>query len=538
MNFSKVYKIFILVFLFQVSKSFAQDTLNPSIIEQKSYQLYLDKNWTELISFGNKAIYKDYDYFYLRMRVGIAYFEKKNYCLAEVHFKKALALNSSDELAQEYLYFCYLFMGRVEESRKLSKNFSPELANKIGTNKLSSIGFVNLEGGTKINNSSNFLDSSTNISHNYFSPANFFQLSLTHFVKNNFSLLHAASYYQQQYYSAIPGLINPQIYGSNSIKQMQYYLMANIPAKNDWMISPSIHFINYKKTPDTSPSAKAEQKLTQEQQALIQQLQPQQQTLTQQQQQLTQQQQLLQQQAANDQIQINQLLALPQPLPPMQHDQLVFLQGDLYNIQQQLNGIQQQLINIQQQLTNNQQQIDAYNDPIKKAQEGQKLTPTSKNYFVASISIQKRIKKLALTIGTTVSNFDNTTQLNHFGSISFSALGNSKLVLGGTGYFHSNDIYKTTYSSFSPFIYTEPINRLSLTACYLLNNGQNIMENNGALINNSADLTTSKLSVIANINLNKHFSFYSLYQREDKTEMVQKFDYHYNTFLVGIKIIP
>ena len=109
-------------------KGIAQDTLNSAIVEQKSYQLYLDKNWNELIKFGNRAINSGFDYYYLQIRIGIAYFEKKNYSLAENHFKKVLQFNSDDELAQEYLYYCFIYNGRNEEARMLSRLFKSDLA--------------------------------------------------------------------------------------------------------------------------------------------------------------------------------------------------------------------------------------------------------------------------------------------------------------------------------------------------------------------------------------------------------------------------
>ena len=87
MNIIKAVKIALFFVLFFSMKGIAQDTLNSAIVEQKSYQLYLDKNWNELIKFGNRAINSGFDYYYLQIRIGIAYFEKKNYSLAENHFK-------------------------------------------------------------------------------------------------------------------------------------------------------------------------------------------------------------------------------------------------------------------------------------------------------------------------------------------------------------------------------------------------------------------------------------------------------------------
>ena len=87
MRLDRNYKIIIVfLFFFRAASGFAQDTLSAASVEQKTYQLYLDKNWNELITYGNKAIEKGYDYFYLQLRVGIAYYEKKNYRIAEIYF--------------------------------------------------------------------------------------------------------------------------------------------------------------------------------------------------------------------------------------------------------------------------------------------------------------------------------------------------------------------------------------------------------------------------------------------------------------------
>ena len=74
--------ITLLFFLVAISNGIAQDSLNSASVEQKSYQLYVDKNWSELIKFGKIAIHNGFDYYYLQLRVGIAYYEKKNYSLS------------------------------------------------------------------------------------------------------------------------------------------------------------------------------------------------------------------------------------------------------------------------------------------------------------------------------------------------------------------------------------------------------------------------------------------------------------------------
>ena len=198
MQLSRFLKFTIILFLaLNSSLSFAQDSLTSETIDQKSLRLYNDKNWEELIKFGKQAINEGTDYFYLRMRIGIAYYEKKNYNIAEVHFKKALQFNSTDELALEYLYYSYYFVGKYEEARIISKNFSEELAQKTGVIKQSSVEFILVEGGTKQTDSSTYYDKSKKTNSNYFNPAVYFQLGAKHYIKNKLSFFHAFTYFNQ-----------------------------------------------------------------------------------------------------------------------------------------------------------------------------------------------------------------------------------------------------------------------------------------------------------------------------------------------------
>jgi len=403
-----------------VNKGISQDTLTTVNVEQKSYQLYLDKNWSELITFGNKAVHEGYDYFYLQLRIGIAYFEKKNYNLAEEHFRKALSFNSEDELTQEYLYYCYLYVGRYEEARLLSKGFSATLAEKIGTNKQSRIGFILLEGGTKVTDSIAYYDKNRKTNSNYYNSPIYFQLGLNHYTKNKLSVFNALTYFNQQTFV-------------NQVRQFQYYLKVTIPTRKAWLISPVLQWINIKTTAD----AKA-------------------------------------------------------PPPKMG-----------------LPGPPRQII------------ISNFS-----------------NYFVGSLLIQKNIRKFTLGLGTTVSNMNNVTQYINYGSLAYSLLGNSRLVFGCTSYIHTEDSYSSTSIAIVPFIYTQPAKWLAFKLSYFSNSKKNILEDNGYLVNNSGDLTTSRYSALVNLTLTKHVSIYGLYQLENKYEGVQEFNYRYNVIVGGIKITP
>ena len=75
MDFGRKYRgIIIVLFFFTIGEIKAQDTLNTAFVEKQSYKLYLDKNWNELIKFGNKAIKNDFDYYYLLHLQGYYHF--------------------------------------------------------------------------------------------------------------------------------------------------------------------------------------------------------------------------------------------------------------------------------------------------------------------------------------------------------------------------------------------------------------------------------------------------------------------------------
>ena len=432
--------IAILAFVFTTIVSNAQDTLTSAIVEQKSYQLYADKNWLELIKFGNLAIDKGFNYYYLQLRVGVAYYEKKNYALAEGYFLNALKFNSDDELILEYIYYCYLFNGRYEDARVWSKKFSTNLAEKIGTDKQSAVSLIMIEGGTKITDKKTYPSKDpNNTKGNYFNPPIYFQVGLNHYINNKVSLFHAITYFNQETYG-------------NKVKQYQYYIKATVPLKHNFLLTPSFHYINLD--------------------------------------------------VAGDYVTTKVDTLWPPGVPA--HSQ-----------------------------------PPPGAPPFKTTSKTTTYsTDTKSNYFVGSIAIQKTIRKFVFGVGTTVLSMNNVTQYIHSGLVSFSPLGNTKVMLGCTGYAHTIDSYKTTCIAASPFVYLQPNKRLSLKLSYLYNTNNNIVEDNGYLVNNSGDLTKSRYSALLNLSINKRVALYGLYQLEYKYAALQSFNYQYNVIVAGVKITP
>ncbi len=111
---------------------FAQDTLNFNSVNTKTYEYYQSKDWNSLIILGKTAIENDIDFYYLQVRMGIAYYEKGKYRKAIKHFEKALKEKENDALLSEYLYYSYLFSGREQDALAFSIKISKNLRKKIG----------------------------------------------------------------------------------------------------------------------------------------------------------------------------------------------------------------------------------------------------------------------------------------------------------------------------------------------------------------------------------------------------------------------
>ncbi len=122
-------RVMVLLLPALLSMNYAVSQQGPDFagIDKNTYDLYMDSSWKELINAGESALEQGVDYYYLRMRIGIAAYELEDYSKAIRHFRKALEFNSADVTAMEYLYFSYIFYGRVMEAHLLAQSFSREL---------------------------------------------------------------------------------------------------------------------------------------------------------------------------------------------------------------------------------------------------------------------------------------------------------------------------------------------------------------------------------------------------------------------------
>ncbi|HLP20656.1 MAG TPA: hypothetical protein VK174_10160, partial [Chitinophagales bacterium] len=199
----------------------AQGGLSFREVEDTTYALYLKGDWRELQKVGREALRQKIDYFYLRERMGIAYYMQLKYQLASPQFEKAYRFNSGDELNNEYLFYSYAFDGRYNDALKLSRHFSGDLKSKTKTTKPAPVNMALLEFTTKIPGDRSVAQ-----------PFYFITFGFNHRISRGYSAFHAYSYSQQKYTRGI-------------WEEHRYYLSGNITLPKGFSLNPAFSVISH-----------------------------------------------------------------------------------------------------------------------------------------------------------------------------------------------------------------------------------------------------------------------------------------------------
>jgi len=127
------YRITGIIYLMAAITLFAgEPIINTLTVEQETARFTRSEDWKSMIQTGQKALKKGIDFYNLRYRLGIAYYQLENYHAAIRHFTRAYRINSADPLLKEYLYWAYRYAGREGDARILAAGFSQELKRKAG----------------------------------------------------------------------------------------------------------------------------------------------------------------------------------------------------------------------------------------------------------------------------------------------------------------------------------------------------------------------------------------------------------------------
>lgn len=236
--------VWILVICFAAN---AQDTTDFTHYDNKSLALYQSAEWSALISLGKEALYHGHDYYYLRMRIGIAYYERKNYLNSIPHFTRALEFDEGDPVALEYLYYCYLFSGQKAEALLLFKQNKVAL-DTVNAKPTQIVQSVYTEGGTKIKNNET----------EEVGPIHFWHAGLSHQLSPSVSIYQGYSFLSQRFSTFTEASSGKQGSGQGqgqdspgnsaisekkaTYLQHEYYVRANVRPARGWQLISAYHY--------------------------------------------------------------------------------------------------------------------------------------------------------------------------------------------------------------------------------------------------------------------------------------------------------
>jgi Tetratricopeptide repeat len=123
--------ILISIFLLLNFTSIVAQNLSQEQVDKQTYDSFFSKDYKTTIQVGNDALKQGIDFYFLRYRLGVSYYENKNFEKAITHFEKAKSLDANDPVLLEYLYYSYVFASRNEQASILAGTFSEELKTKI-----------------------------------------------------------------------------------------------------------------------------------------------------------------------------------------------------------------------------------------------------------------------------------------------------------------------------------------------------------------------------------------------------------------------
>lgn len=222
-------------FLFIFNCSTAQ-SLTPEQVDKQTYDAFFAKEYKTTIQLGNEALQQGTDFYFLRYRLGVSYYELKNYEAAIPHFEKAKELQDSDPVLLEYLYYSYVFTNRNSSASLLAETFSDELKAKINY-KAPLFESVSVEVGLLSNpkfDSNKKLGTNSYARGTFYSDVTFGNIVVTNAFSPKLKLYNNLSYVANTSNEIIQGLKNDVITAKNNY--FQWNIVGSYCA-NNWTIS-------------------------------------------------------------------------------------------------------------------------------------------------------------------------------------------------------------------------------------------------------------------------------------------------------------
>jgi len=243
--------IFIGFLLLFFQRTEGQDEYDFNRYNSETYRLYLEEQWDSLIILGNAALNQDIDYYYLRIRLGIAFYHQKKYRVSAIHFIRALEMNQGDAVAMEYLYYARLMAGQEAQAGVIRNHFTGELANRLPGEKGK---FFKRAGAEYLYAFSDFTQPAEIPGEFYALPAGALTvplhysnlaISLENQIAPGISLAHSYSYLSRDNYYYINDATGVfYIMDKQHVVQHQYYLSPRFTTSSGLTLMPMIHLLS------------------------------------------------------------------------------------------------------------------------------------------------------------------------------------------------------------------------------------------------------------------------------------------------------
>lgn len=147
-----VRRLIILILLIQLYVPAFSQEYSFKEVDSTTYSMYASKDWKGLTGYGRKSIRQGVDYYYLRMRLGLALMERGNYMQASEHFKKATDFNRSGNDVWELRYRSLDLSGKDDLKDAMVKRMPEPVKEKLSLSRKPVIDMAYIEGGALVNN--------------------------------------------------------------------------------------------------------------------------------------------------------------------------------------------------------------------------------------------------------------------------------------------------------------------------------------------------------------------------------------------------
>lgn len=247
--------LIIILFLFVAGLANAQLKIDFRRVDSSMYHASISENWNEVIRVGKEALHHDIDYFYLRMRMGLAYFNKQHYRNSAEQMEKAIEFNPEDPLTREYLYYALIYSGQNDEAARASSSWDQSFKKEKGIKNRKGVEGIYLETGPEFSN--NFDDNKMGKlpqqfryrEQDLYGNSYYSQLGINLNINPHITMSAAYSNLIISRQVSVQykwGETDSVVSYDYNVRQNSFYLNGKILLAKGWSLTPAIHYIHVK----------------------------------------------------------------------------------------------------------------------------------------------------------------------------------------------------------------------------------------------------------------------------------------------------